>query len=332
MKWKLFILCNLFVGVTLACNFLIPTATPTIIPTPRQAVFSSVENEVLARTIAEAEWQTATIGESIQPGGGAETKESARARLDINDGTILRLAPNSIFELKELTPTFTDPRTRLFLEAGKLWAAVTKALGQGAFEIETPVGLSGVHGSLMSAEYTDSGKMITTCLEGACYLADLNGNSVDLKPGEQSEILGVGQSPTQPHTMDKKELDEWTAEFPEADSAVKQITTTIATVGNWKSTTNLGWIILFRVTEQSTIAEFTLQIPASVDHKCGDTEFTFQSAPSLVEIPIVNNQFEVETVIGQFTSPTDISGTFTLDFPEVNCHLEQTWAGSPVGP
>lgn len=323
----MFVLCVLFVSGILACNTLTSSASPT--PIPRQAILSNIENEVLARDVNESAWQKATDGESIQQGGGAETKDAARARLDITDGTIVRLGPNSLFELKELTPTFTDPQTRLFLEAGKIWVAVTKSLGKGNFEIETPVGLSGVRGSLMSAEYTSFGQMVATCLEGACYLSDLNGHSVDLKPGEQSEILGDGKSPTPPHLMDTSALDDWATNFPEAVDAVTKIKTPIAVVGNWQATTDLGWLFTFRVTDQGTIADFTIQIPSNINNKCGTTEFERQSLAQL-EFPITNNRFEFIFTKGEFTSTNTITGTYILDNPATNCRIDQTWAGSPA--
>ena len=250
MNRKMLVVFALLISAIPACN----TSTSSTIPTPmpRQAILSNLENEVLARDVTESDWQNATDGDSIQQGGGSETKDAARARLDITDGTIVRLGPNSLFELKVLTPSSTDPQTRFFLEAGKLWVAVTKSLGQGSFEIETPAGVSGVRGSLMSTEYTSSGQMIVTCIEGECYLSDLNGNSVDLKPGEQSEILDNGGTPTPPHPMAASVLDDWVANFPEAAAAVQKIKTTPQA----QNTQAASGTAIFNKYKVSTITQF----------------------------------------------------------------------------
>jgi hypothetical protein len=199
-----------------------PTLSPT--PLPRQAVLSELRNTVLARPGAEAEWRAAAEGQRLEVGGGVETRTEARARVDISDGTLLRLAENTVFQLQELSPLPTDPVTRLVLEAGKVWVSVTKALGIGSFEIETPVGVATVRGSLIGVEYAPvTGQMIVTCLEGVCVLAGA-GDVAELRAGQQSEIPGEGQSPTEAHAILAEQLEGWSENFPEAAPVVNEIT------------------------------------------------------------------------------------------------------------
>jgi hypothetical protein len=145
--------------------------------------------------------------------------------LDISDGTLIRLGANTVFKLVELSPAFTDPITRLRLDAGKVWVWVTTVLGLGSFEVETPVGVAGVRGSLMSVEYDPvTGQMIVTCLDGECRLTGSSGTFIDLTRGQQSEIGGAGQDPTPAHALDNAQLVEWAREFPEAQTFVAAVT------------------------------------------------------------------------------------------------------------
>lgn len=199
-----------------------PAASAT--PEPRSAVLSELSNRVEAREIAQADWQSAIEGQALAVGGGAKTGQEARVRIDISDGTILRIAPNSVFELRELSPEPADPKARLFLEAGTVFVWVTRALGGGSFAVETPVGVAGVRGSLMSVAYDPSaGRMTVTCLEGQCRLSGASGAFTDLDAGEQSEIPGPGQAPTPAQPMDDAQLAEWAQEFPEARNAVATV-------------------------------------------------------------------------------------------------------------
>ena len=192
-------------------------APPTATTPPRTAALSELQNEVNACVTTGAQWEAAAEGQSIQTGGGVRTEDEARARLDISDGTIIRMAATSEFELRELSPGATDPITRLKLTAGKLWTAVTEALGGGGFEIETPAGLATVRGSYISVEYSDAtGQMIVTCLEGQCRLTGVSGKFTDLTDGQQAEISSVGADPSSAKPMDTAQYADWAQNFPGA--------------------------------------------------------------------------------------------------------------------
>jgi len=205
-----------------ACQPALTPVPPTPVPPtattpPRTAALSELQNEVFACSVADAEWETAAAGQLIQTGGGVRTGDEARARLDISDGTIIRLAASSEFELRELSPGASDPVTRLKLSAGRLWAAVTGVLGGGAFEIETPTGTATVRGSYMSIEFFDAtGQMVVTCLEGQCRLTGTSGKFTDLTDGQQAEIPEAGQDPSPAQPMDAAQYADWAENFPGA--------------------------------------------------------------------------------------------------------------------
>src|SRR3989338_6243093 len=118
-------------------QFLAPSATPA----PRQASVVDMRNEVKARETAGAGWLAASIGQQVLIGGGVRTGEAARARVDISDGTILRLGASAEFELLALSPEFAGATTRWSLGSGKVWLYVSEAFSGGTFEVETPSGV-----------------------------------------------------------------------------------------------------------------------------------------------------------------------------------------------
>ncbi len=175
-----------------------PTATVenTATPIPRTAILSELSNQVEARQDAQADWQTAADGQQIGVGGGAQTGDESRVRIDTSEGSIIRVASDSEFELTTFSPQVANPVTQLKLTVGKLWALVLGIQEPGAFEIETPTGSATVRGSFMSVEQTEaSGRMLITCLEGECRLSNPPGASEDLAAGEQSEIPSAGRGP-----------------------------------------------------------------------------------------------------------------------------------------
>jgi hypothetical protein len=170
-------------------------------------------------------WETASEGQELLESGGVKTGDESRVRVDISDGTVVRVAANTEFTLVTLSPEATDPVTTFVLDAGKLFVRVTRALGGGAFEIETPSGVATVRGSLMSAEYSrQTGRFLITCLEGECQIMDrARQQFTDLREGEQSEIGGPGQGPLAAQLMDEAQLDDWAEYFPGLENIIERI-------------------------------------------------------------------------------------------------------------
>lgn len=194
-------------------------------PAGRSAILSELKNGVDARLTQDKEWSTAAVGEQILAGGGVRTGAEARARIETSDGSMIRIAANTIFELAALSPQAQDPVTKLTLDAGQVWVWVTKTLGAGSFEVETPSGVATVRGSLMSVAYDQaSGRLTVTCTEGTCTLADrLRQNLITLAPGQQSEIGGAGLRPQAVRRMTRAQLQQWHTEFPEVRSVIQAL-------------------------------------------------------------------------------------------------------------
>jgi hypothetical protein len=194
-----------------------PTTIPATAAPPRSANLSELQKEVEVCPKTGDIWQEAREGQTVWAGGEVKTGDEARARLDISDGAIIRLGANSQFELAEMTMTGSDPLTRLRLEAGKVWVALTRESGQGEFEIETPVGTVSVRGSYLSVEFSEAtGLLAATCLEGQCRLTGSGGQYTDLSQDQQATIAQAGENPSPPQPMDPAQYADWAKNFPES--------------------------------------------------------------------------------------------------------------------
>jgi hypothetical protein len=243
---------------------------PTATPAPRQASVVEVKNEVNARETASAAWLAASIGQRVFVGGGVRTGDEARARLDISDGTILRLGASTEFALTALSPEPTGATTQWTLAAGKVWAFVSEALGGRTFEIETPSGTATVRGSYLGLEYAPAtGQAVATCLEGQCRLTGTTGAFTDLTTGQQSEIAGAGKAPSPARPMDADALAEWAREFPEAGSIVATLTPAPLTVTPRPTLTPIPTITPIPIGEADTGLGGNLSIRGTVRDSSG---------------------------------------------------------------
>ncbi len=182
-QWRLAVLV-----LAAACGPAAPPPTPTPPPAaPRQAQIAELANVVSARPAQTQAWQTAALGDVLGAGGGVLTGDASRARLDLSDGSILRLSANTEFQLLAFPPSAETPVTRLQVAAGQLWVIVTTLVTGASVEVETPTGLATVRGSLLSVEQASGGGLQITCLEGECRLRNPASNAeVVLQPGQQS--------------------------------------------------------------------------------------------------------------------------------------------------
>ena len=193
-----------------------PTATPlpTVSPTPssnRSAAFTEVENVVESRPSESAAYAPAAVGLKFPVGGQARTGDDGRARVDLApDGTIVRIAPNTIFTLTELQEDEEGPFTWLELLLGQIYII----LSGGELHVKTPSGVAAVRGSMMGVYYDpQTGTMTATCLEGHCSLENDKGR-IELVAGQAADIRD-GVLSREPRPLTDFELQDWLDFTPE---------------------------------------------------------------------------------------------------------------------
>jgi hypothetical protein len=202
---------TLLLALLAACS-----TPPTLTPSARHATLSELLNEVKARASAAGEVGPAAEGQVIGQGGLARTGAESKVRLDLTEGTILRLAPQSEFTLAELNEAAAQPLTRLSLAAGQLWVI----LSRGELNVETPVGTATVRGSYLGVSFDPGQNMLTaTCLEGHCDLSN-NAGATALTDGQAAEVIGKNAPPSAARSMTAVEIQEWRQEIPEAQAVL----------------------------------------------------------------------------------------------------------------
>ncbi|MBT3321315.1 MAG: FecR domain-containing protein [Anaerolineae bacterium] len=183
------------------------------IPQSLSATIAEIENDVQIKRAVESPFEKAIINDKVDVNNQIKTNEDSRSRVDLSSGTVIRIAPNSLFILEENHGNEDNLLTRIKIITGKVWIV----LNGGSLEVETPSGLAGVRGSYMSTGYDpESGAVRITCLEGQCAAENENG-AVSFTAGEAADLPANGASPVKGEMTDA-EYRMWAENVPEAET------------------------------------------------------------------------------------------------------------------
>jgi hypothetical protein len=192
-----------------------PTSAPVTNATNTPSMFSATLSEVTGKAEVKLSGQDAftpaQVNSMLDENGQAMTGSDGKIRMDLSTGTIVRVAPNSLFTLISNEPVDDSLKTRFQLAIGKIFII----LNGGSMEVDTPTGTAAVRGSYMSVSYdANSGAVRITCLEGNCSLRSAGGN-VEITFGQTAIITGIGQPP-QVGKMSDNDIQDWLNFNPEA--------------------------------------------------------------------------------------------------------------------
>lgn len=205
-----------------------PVSTPLPTQTPRpDAYLSETSGEVASRPAESADFQPADPPQPLLVGAQVRTGEQGRARLDLTSGTILRLAPRTLFTLRENRPAETGLFTRVRLLLGEVFILLT---GGGSVEVETDAGSAAVRGSYMLVSVPPEGGLLVQCLEGFCSLTTPF-TFLELSGGQGVQVpfwSGQGISPAvQIFRLTEADVRRWQEQNPEVETILPQLNATL---------------------------------------------------------------------------------------------------------
>ncbi|HUI87507.1 MAG TPA: FecR domain-containing protein [Anaerolineales bacterium] len=185
------------------------------------AVVKETQGQVTIKQPGQNDFSAASPGVVLQLHGQLQTGSSSTARLDLSSGTIIRVAPSSLFTLQANQTTANGLTTTLNLTLGQIFII----LKGGSLDITVPSGVASVRGSFMSALiYPPSNKVFVECLEGECAATN-NAGALNLTDGQKGILIytgaGIDQLP-QLTPMNQNDYASWLAISPEAQSIINQ--------------------------------------------------------------------------------------------------------------
>jgi len=186
---------------------------------PLSAALSELQGTVMGKQTGQSDYTRVASGYVLEQNGEIKTEDDGRVRLDLSTGTIVRIAPSSLFTLVSNVPTANNSLSSTFkLDLGQIWIV----LSSGTADVQTPSGVASVRGSYLMVEVVPGGGVKLTCLEGSCNIQNASGN-FPLTTGQSAFILNTQTAPFI-QTMTEDEVNQWLAANPEATLVVPSLT------------------------------------------------------------------------------------------------------------
>jgi LysM repeat protein len=206
----------------------LPRTTAAPAQDGRQATVSELVNIVEAKPSAGAAYAPAQEGVVVGEGGQVRTGVNSRARVDLSEGTIIRLGPDTVFTIEAITEGDGGAVGLVSLDLGKLWASLTS----GSLQVITPVGVASVRGSYALFQYDpgaagdpNDNRLTIDCIEGACA-AQLPGG--DQQAGTLERIVVTGGQEVTRFNLTGEDVQAFIAENPDMGEALSATLTAAA--------------------------------------------------------------------------------------------------------
>jgi hypothetical protein len=269
----------------MAVSLVFAGCKPQATPSPLSASLSELTGTVEMKQAGQDNFTPAAADAPLQVNGQIQTGDDGRVRLDLSSGTIIRVAPSSLFTLISNDEVEGGLATKIKLQLGKVFII----LNGGSADVETPSGVASVKGSYMKVEVDpETQNVYVTCLEGDCNASNEAG-SVGFTRGERT-ILFAKDPVTGDWTvpvvgpMTPEEFQEWLDENPEAKEVYNQAmgTLTAMAVPPTETPTSTPTLEAALPPTEASSACFKIIGPASGSGlpKIGKVTFSWESQPA----------------------------------------------------
>jgi hypothetical protein len=201
-------------------------ATADAGPPVRAATLSELVGDVQVRATATAPFAPAVAGLELPAGAEVKTGADGRVRIELSEGTVVRLIENSQFGLQAVSQDASDPSTKVSLAFGNVFAV----LAGGSLDIETAAGVASVRGSQLGVGVVPGAAGAdVSCMEGTVAMAASDGAAVPVPPGQQAAVA-PGQAATVAE-VPISSLGNWMESVPESIAQVPDVISPATQVG-----------------------------------------------------------------------------------------------------
>lgn len=111
------------------------------------------EGDVTIRRVKDTRWAPAKFKMEVLKGDQIKTAVESRCEVKLNDGSIIRLGENSMFDFAESNLTKYGRQVDASLKRGRIWANVTRSAGASSkFEVKSPTAVCAIRGTIYRME------------------------------------------------------------------------------------------------------------------------------------------------------------------------------------
>ena len=168
----------------------------------------SVQGKGEVRTALETPWREAVAQQILNSGASVRTLDASRMAVMLADQTQLRLAPNSVVEIKQVGDGAARA-TQLQQSSGRTWAQSKNIPDK--LTVQTPTALAAIRGTDWELVVDDDGTSTLTVLSGQVLLSNDMG-SVHIDSGEQGRAQ-KGVPPTKATLIQPRDRVQWVSSF-----------------------------------------------------------------------------------------------------------------------
>ncbi len=171
---------------------------------PSSAEIISITGKAETRVLASAPWGSAQNKQLLYGGNFVRTLDESSVALLFADKSQLKLARNSMFEIKGIGDGKTTDTTVSLLK-GKSWMQSKSVPDK--LKVQTPSGTAGIHGTDWVLEVDEAGVTTLTVLSGEVEFSNAQG-SVNVRTNEQA-ITAPGTAPQKRFLQNSRDRVQW---------------------------------------------------------------------------------------------------------------------------
>lgn len=168
----------------------------------------SLQGKGESRTRSDALWKEATVKQPLAQGASVRTLDASRMAIVLFDQTQIRLAPNSVMEIKQVSDGGARA-TLLRQSAGRSWSQSKNVPDK--LTVETPTALAAIRGTDWELVVEDDGSSTLTVLSGEVLLSNAQGQ-ITVTTGEQGRAT-PGVAPVKTMLVNPRDRVQWVSSF-----------------------------------------------------------------------------------------------------------------------
>ncbi len=180
-----------------------------------------LQGRVQSSVDQQKSWQPVFAQRLLRVNDSARTEADSKARIQLPDGSVAVMAPNTVATLESFNPS--DNSVKIYVETGGMRAKVTKTFGRGRFELNTKNGVLAAQGTEYACIY-EGDNVLGFVYEGKVSFEPKGGSAVLLKAGEAARMGADGTIQVNPPDLSSSMLPP--ALLPEASVVEPKETST----------------------------------------------------------------------------------------------------------
>ena len=177
-------------------------------PLPGGAEIVSVQGKGETLGVKERTWREAVVNQQLAAGASVRTLDSSRMSVLLADQTQVRLAANSMIEIKQVSDGAARA-TQLQQNSGRSWTQSKNVPDK--LTVQTPSALAAIRGTDWELVVDEDGTSTLTVLSGQVLLSNEAG-SVNIDAGEQGRAQ-KGVAPVKTVLVRPRDRVQWVSSF-----------------------------------------------------------------------------------------------------------------------